>query len=135
VATAKDHLKTVALLIDSRGQERDSPEGERSMERTVRTFNTMTGHNLSTEEGWLFMVYLKHARSRGGRYREDDYLDAIGYEALRTEASAVQHPPGDSSEGEYRTPNKPEFWDRGFRDEATDDVYGQTTKDYDESNL
>ena len=72
-------------LLEDRGKERDQPDGERSMARCVRTFNAMTGHELSVEDGWLFMVYLKHARMRGGQFKLDDYEDAVSYEALMAE--------------------------------------------------
>ena len=78
-------LEKSAALITSRGAERDQPDGERSMARCVYTFNSMTGHRLTPEDGWLFMVYLKHARMRGGAFKMDDYEDAISYEALMAE--------------------------------------------------
>lgn len=74
-------------LIAARGVERDLPNGERSMARCVEAFNAMTGHRLRETDGWLFMVYLKHARSRGGRFHEDDYRDAVAYEGLRAECA------------------------------------------------
>lgn len=64
---------------------RDSPEGERSMARTVEAFNAMTGHNLTTLDGWEFMILLKMSRSREGMYHEDDFLDRLGYELLAAE--------------------------------------------------
>jgi len=79
-------LHTAANLIDSRGKERDNA-GERSMERTVEAFNLMTGHQLSEEDGWQFMVFLKFARMRGGCFKQDDYEDAIAYTALQAEAA------------------------------------------------
>ena len=85
---ADDFAKRAAELLEDRGTERDQPNGERSMARCVTAFNAMSGHELSVEDGWLFMVYLKHARMRGGAYREDDYEDAIGYEALMSEEAS-----------------------------------------------
>lgn len=85
---ADDFAKRAAKLLEDRGTERDQPNGERSMARCVTAFNAMSGHELSVEDGWLFMVYLKHARMRGGAYREDDYEDAIGYEALMSEEAS-----------------------------------------------
>jgi len=75
-------------LLEDRGKERDQPNGERSMARCVHTFNAMTGHKLSVEDGWLFMVYLKHARMRGGQFKLDDYEDAVSYEALMAEEAS-----------------------------------------------
>ena len=82
---ASQFANRACVLLEDRGKERDQPDGERSMARCVRTFNAMTGHELSVEDGWLFMVYLKHARMRGGSFRLDDYEDAVSYEALMAE--------------------------------------------------
>lgn len=95
---AADFLQKAAALITDRGKERDQEDGERSMSRCVNTFNAMTGHNLSEEDGWLFMVYLKHARMRGGKFKLDDYEDAIAYEALMTESAVAS---GDDSEEHF----------------------------------
>jgi hypothetical protein len=77
-----------AELMEDRGTERDQANGERSMARCVNAFNAMTGHALSVEDGWLFMVYLKHSRMRGGAFKLDDYEDAVAYEALMAEEAA-----------------------------------------------
>lgn len=81
---ADEFCKNAANLMEDRGAERDAGE-ERSMCRCVETFNAMTGHELSVEEGWLFMVYLKHSRMRAGAFKRDDYEDAVAYEALMAE--------------------------------------------------
>lgn len=80
-------LKKAAELIEQRGKDRDL-DGERSMARTVAAFNAMTGHALTETDGWMFMVYLKHSRSRAGRFVADDYHDAVSYEALRAESAS-----------------------------------------------
>ena len=85
--SADSVLKKAQELISDRGKERDKPNGERSMLRCVSTFNAMTGHKLTEVEGWLFMLYLKHARSREGAFRVDDYEDAVSYSALMAEAA------------------------------------------------
>ena len=77
-----------AELMEDRGTERDQANGERSMARCVKAFNAMTGHALSVEDGWLFMIYLKHSRMRGGAFKLDDYEDAVAYEALMAEEAA-----------------------------------------------
>lgn len=82
---ASDFCTKAAALMEDRGKERDQASGERSMARCVNTFNAMTGHKLTVEDGWLFMVYLKHARMRGGQFKQDDYEDAVAYEALMAE--------------------------------------------------
>lgn len=85
--SAKSLLEKAASLIENRAIERDKPNGERSMARCVVAFNSMTGKGLTEEEGWLFMQYLKHSRSREGAFRQDDYEDDIAYSALRAEAA------------------------------------------------
>lgn len=84
---ANELLSAASSLINNRSVERDKPNGERSMDRCVNAFNAMTGHNLSEVDGWLFMQYLKHARSQSGRFRPDDYEDDIAYSALKAEAA------------------------------------------------
>lgn len=60
---------------------------ERSMERTVRIFNALTGRSLTEEEGWQFMVCLKLARSKSGtKVNIDDYIDGAAYFALAGES-------------------------------------------------
>lgn len=85
--SAASVLEIAAELIGDRAASRDV-EKERSMARCVRTFNAMTGHSLTEEDGWLFMQYLKQARSKGGAFRFDDYLDDVAYAALRAECAA-----------------------------------------------
>lgn len=86
--------------MEERGKDRDKPDGERSMARCVAAFNAMTGHKLDEEDGWLFMVYLKHSRMRAGQFRQDDYEDAVAYEALMAE-SAVAPTGGESDPSQW----------------------------------
>ncbi len=72
---AREHLK-------DRAATRDRDDGERSMARTVRIFNAARGRDLTEEEGWLFMIALKIARSQAGGYNADDYDDLAAYSAL-----------------------------------------------------
>lgn len=83
-------LKLARDLITSRGEERDKPEGERSMARAVAMFNAKYDTKLSEEQGWCFMVFLKHSRMVGGAFKLDDYLDATAYEALMAEAAVKE---------------------------------------------
>jgi hypothetical protein len=79
-------LRQAGELMEERAKDRDTGE-ERSMKRCVAAFNAMTGHSLSEEDGWQFMIYLKHSRARGGAFRLDDYEDAVAYQALAAEAA------------------------------------------------
>lgn len=62
-------------------------DGERSMAKTVEVFNALTGHELSEEQGWMFMVCLKMVRSQSGQYQADDYVDGAAYVGLAGECA------------------------------------------------
>lgn len=81
-------LIQAADTIQTRGEERDQPGGERSMARAIAMFNALKGTNLSETDGWDFMECLKMSRAQGGAYRADDYTDRIGYAALAAESAA-----------------------------------------------
>lgn len=85
--TAVRLLVEAAETIGDRASERDT-EQERSMKRTVKAFNAMFNKNLTETEGWQFMELLKMARSVGGKYREDDFLDGAAYAALAGESAS-----------------------------------------------
>lgn len=78
-------LETAKENIQQRASTRDIDQ-ERSMARTVATFNSLTQHSLTEHDGWIFMVVLKLARAYGGKYHVDDYIDAASYAALAAES-------------------------------------------------
>lgn len=82
---AADILNAGIQHMNDRAATYDKPEGERSMEATVKAFNAMTGHNLTTEQGWLFQICLKGVRSQQGAYRADSYEDGAAYFGLMGE--------------------------------------------------
>lgn len=88
--SAVENLRQAAIQIEDRATQRDCHEGEHSMERTVNTFNALTGHTLSERDGWVFMTVLKLARAQSsvinGTLRHDDYIDAAAYTALALES-------------------------------------------------
>lgn len=88
---AEKILAEALETLKERGEQRDSPNGERSMARTVAAFNALTGHGLSTLDGWEFMLCLKLSRSREGVYNKDDFLDLVGYTALLAEEAELSH--------------------------------------------
>ena len=92
---APDILIAAADLIQARAEQRDHPDGERSIPRAVNMFNDLTQHQLSHREGWILMALLKLSRAQGGRFVLDDYIDACAYIALAGEAE------GDA-QAEYR---------------------------------
>ncbi len=73
--------------IADRANERDRPQGERSMRAAVEAFNAITGHPLAERDGWMFMVLLKASRAQGGAFRMDDFVDGAAYFALCGEAA------------------------------------------------
>jgi hypothetical protein len=88
---AQEILIDAYHTIDDRAKERDREGGERSMRATVMAFNALFGHNLTTTEGWEFMSILKKARSAGGAYKADDYLDDVAYCALAAECAGEDY--------------------------------------------
>jgi len=80
-----------------RGKQYDSPEGERSMGRTVQAFNSITGRDLTEAEGWLLLQVLKDVRQwqNPDKYHHDSALDGVAYASLKAEAlSATGHSGG-----------------------------------------
>lgn len=83
---AADYLRQAAEVIEQRGQLRDKPDGERSMERAVDAYITLNGPVMQTEmDGWVFMCILKLARATAGKPHGDDWTDLAGYAALAAE--------------------------------------------------
>jgi hypothetical protein len=85
---AVDILTKAADLIHARAIQRDKPDGEKSMARTVAAFNAIYGTDLSEVQGWHFMELLKMVRSAAGIYIADDYEDKVSYAALAAEAAS-----------------------------------------------
>jgi len=75
--SANSFLQAAAEHMQNRAVTYDAKNGERSMEKTVTAFNALTGHTLSVEQGWLFMVVLKAARSQQGALKLDNYEDLV----------------------------------------------------------
>ena len=86
---APQFLRRAAELMEERGRQYDAPEGERSMERTVAAFNSITGQDLTESEGWLLMQILKDVRQwQREDYHADSAEDCIAYSALKAESLA-----------------------------------------------
>ena len=88
---AEDFLNAGLGRISQAAEERDAPNGERSMLPAVRNFKALRGIDLSESDGWVFMIALKLARASQGGYHEEDYVDLVGYSALLAEAVAAEH--------------------------------------------
>ena len=91
---APDILNKAAQHMMNRAVEYDSPRGERSMEKTVQVFNTITRHSIKESDGWLFMQILKDVRQWSNeKYHEDSGEDSIAYSALKCEALVKEDTP------------------------------------------
>lgn len=90
---APDILTAALGHMQDRAATYDKPEGERSMPATVAAFNALTGHNLTAEQGWLFMTVLKLCRTQQGGHRPDNYEDGAAYFALMGEQAACDRAP------------------------------------------
>jgi hypothetical protein len=87
VPQATNILLMASEYISNRASERDA-EAERSMLSTVNAFNAMFGTNITEVQGWQFMELLEMSRSRGGKFRLNDFVDGAAYAALAGEAAA-----------------------------------------------
>ncbi len=91
---ANELLQAAAAHMEDRASTYDSPEGERSMQRTVTAFNAITGHSLSESDGWLLMQVLKDVRdSQRKEPHKDSLEDCIAYAALKAEARMKESAP------------------------------------------
>ncbi len=85
--SALELLDKAARHMEDRAATYDKPEGERSMEATVKTFNAITHRDLTESEGWLFMTCLKHVRAfTSSKPHQDSIEDLIAYSALMGES-------------------------------------------------
>lgn len=96
-ATASRLLQAAAKHQEDRASQYDQPSGERSMDRTVRAFNIITGREgtdraLTESEGWLFMQTLKDVRDRTNGPHRDSLEDGISYSSLKAEARLRESP-------------------------------------------
>ena len=82
---AVDILADAAGHLSDRARTYDAPGGERSMQKTVDAFRCVTGVDMTTEQGWLFMALLKAVRSQQGGFKLDNYEDGAAYFALAGE--------------------------------------------------
>ena len=87
VLSAPNLLKRASDLMIERAVQYDSPEGERSMEKIVNSFNALTGKDLTEAQGWMFMVLLKLVRDNTRvNGHKDSCDDLIAYAALYGES-------------------------------------------------
>lgn len=87
-SSAAEILEAGAIHMKDRAATYDTPSGERSISKTVSAFNSITGHNITPEQGWLFMTLLKIVRSQQGDFKMDNYEDGAAYFALMGEQAS-----------------------------------------------
>lgn len=99
---ATEFLQAAIDVQSERGKQYDSPEGERSMGRTVQAFNAITGRDLTEAEGWLLLQVLKDVRQWSAKgFHADSALDGVAYSSLKAEALSAETPdPGQVREVE-----------------------------------
>lgn len=95
----------------------DKPAGERSMGATVDAFRAITGHDLTEEQGWLFMGLLKMVRSQQGGFRADNYEDLAAYAGLQGEAAWAERT--NQEFGQQNTIDCRSAEQKGFNDPRT----------------
>jgi hypothetical protein len=86
--SAFNFLEDAGKQMDARAELRDQPDGERTVKTIVETFNALTNHVLTEEDGWTFLLLLKLVRSRTGKFHFDDYTDLCAYSSLLGECKA-----------------------------------------------
>lgn len=85
--SAVDYLAAAVGHIGDRADTYDAPGGERSIPAVVKAFQAITGHDLTDEQGWLFMALVKAVRSQQGKFRADSYEDGAAFFALAGESA------------------------------------------------
>ena len=83
-------LHEAAKTLYDRAVSRDTPDGERSIGAAVAAFNAIYGTDITPQQGWMFMVFLKAARSANGQTNMDDFVDGAAYFALAGEEASKQ---------------------------------------------
>lgn len=105
--TAPAILALAADAMRDRAAARDTPAGERSMARCVAMFNAYMGGDrfMSETDGWMFMAFLKAARSKHGGLNIDDYIDGAAYNGLAGESASREaqksHPEAPTDTGAH----------------------------------
>lgn len=91
--SATGFLKKASYIMEERAAEYDSSEGgERSILKTCKVFELITGKHLTEAEGWLFMQLLKDVRQWTAKgFHRDSAEDCISYAALKAEALVKTH--------------------------------------------
>lgn len=71
------------IVCDGRPQEYGGPED--SFARIAALWSAYTGHEYTAHDVAMMMALLKIARTKGGKYNPDNYIDMAGYAACAGE--------------------------------------------------
>lgn len=74
--------------MEARAKLRDTPGGERTAKKIAEVFNAITGHGITEEDAWTFLIVLKMVRARAGKYNRDDFVDLAAYSSLMGESAS-----------------------------------------------
>lgn len=83
--SASSILQQAIDTVKQRGRDYNNPSGERSMKAAVEAFNAITGLQLTTLQGWMFMCVLKLVRGQQSPAKLDNWLDLSAYGSLAGE--------------------------------------------------
>lgn len=88
VEQAVGFLEEAQEQMEARAKLRDTPGGERTAKKIAEVFNAITGHSLTEEDSWTFLIVLKMVRARAGKYNRDDFVDLAAYSSLMGESAS-----------------------------------------------
>jgi len=85
-----EFLQEAITTQQQRGKQAGYDNGEeRSAAQIAEVFNALTGHQLTEQDAWLFLICLKLVRSCK-KYQHDSIVDLCGYASLYGEAQSAQ---------------------------------------------
>lgn len=88
VEQAVGFLEEAQAQMAARAKLRDTPGGERTAKKIAEVFNAITGHGITEEDAWTFLIVLKMVRARAGKYNRDDFVDLAAYSSLMGESAS-----------------------------------------------
>lgn len=87
---AHELAQQAADILKQRGIENGYDAGEeRSAAKIATVFNAITGHNLTEQDAWMFLICLKLVR-QGRKHQTDNLLDLSNYALLLAESHGNQ---------------------------------------------
>lgn len=108
---AIDILKDCIDVLKERGEEYDSPDGERSFEDAAEAFRGISGYGSHSEEAILYAISIKLARRIRAPRKYDTYRDIINYFALLAEELCVNETPNSTEDSIDNTTDPNLVWE------------------------